>query len=63
MPLTQRPGEAQMDFGEAAVMMNGALCKALYFAITLPYSGAMYIRAYPRECTETFQEGHVNAFR
>ena len=63
MPLTQRPGEAQMDFGEAAVMMNGALRKALYFAITLPYSGAMYIRAYPRECTETFQDGHVNAFR
>ena len=26
--------------------------------MTLPYSDAVFIQAFPRECTETFQEGH-----
>ena len=30
--------------------------------MTLPYSDAFFISAYPRECTETFQQGHVAAF-
>jgi len=63
MPLVHRPGEAQMDFGEAAVKMDGVLRKVMFFAISLPHPGAMYIRAYPRECTETFQEGHIHTFR
>ena len=30
--------------------------------MTLPYSDAFFVSAYPRECTETFQAGHVAAF-
>jgi hypothetical protein len=30
--------------------------------MTLPYSDAYFLSAYPRECTETFQAGHVAAF-
>jgi hypothetical protein len=30
--------------------------------MTLPYSDAYFVSAYPRECTETFQAGHVAAF-
>jgi transposase len=30
--------------------------------MTLPYSDAYFVSAYPRECTETFQAGHVVAF-
>jgi hypothetical protein len=30
--------------------------------MTLPYSGAIFIQAFPRECTETFLEGHRRAF-
>jgi hypothetical protein len=30
--------------------------------MTLPYSDVICIRAFPRECTESFQEGHVRAF-
>jgi transposase len=30
--------------------------------MALPNSEAMFIVAYPRECTETFQNGHVRAF-
>ena len=26
--------------------------------MTLPYSGAIFLQAFPRECTETFLEGH-----
>jgi len=63
MPLVHAPGEAQMDFGQALVKMNGELRKVMFFAMVLSNSGAMFIRAYPRECTETFQDGHVEAFR
>ena len=62
VPLMHRPGEAQMDFGQALVKMNGVLRKVMFFAMSLPYSDAMFIVAYARECTETFQDGHVRAF-
>ena len=32
------------------------------FVMSLPYSDAVYIQVFPRECTETFQEGHARAF-
>jgi transposase len=62
VPLMHRPGDAQMDFGQALVKMNGVLRKVMFFAMALPYSDAMFIVAYARECTETFQDGHVRAF-
>ena len=63
VPLVHEPGEAQVDFGFALVKMAGELIKIAFFALALPYSDAMFIAAYPRECTETFQDGHVRAFR
>ena len=30
--------------------------------MTLPFSGAIFIRTFPRECTETLLEGHRRAF-
>ena len=62
MPLTHRPGEAQVDFGHAVVKMSGVLRKICFFVMALPYSDAFFIRAYERECTETFWDGHVQAF-
>jgi transposase len=62
VPLLHRPGEAQVDFGQALVRMNGKLRKVMFFAMVLSYSDAMLVVAYPRECTETFQDGHVRAF-
>ena len=62
VPLVHRPGEAQMDFGQALVKMDGTLRKAMFCAMALPNSDGMFIAAYPRECTETFQDGHVKAF-
>ena len=36
--------------------------KAALAVITLPYSDTYFLSAYPRECTETFQAGHVAGF-
>ena len=62
LPLSHPPGEAQVDFGFADVLLNGELTKVALFVMTLPYSDAICIQAFPRECTESFQEGHVRAF-
>ncbi len=62
MPLSQRPGEAQVDFGYAAVNFNGVLKKVCYFVMSMVYSDAMFVMAFPRECTEAFMEAHVRAF-
>ena len=62
VPLSHPPGEAQYDFGEATVVIAGTAMKAALSVMTLPYSDVFHVSAYPRECTETFQAGHVAAF-
>jgi transposase len=62
VPLAHRPGEAQVDFGEAEVTLDGHATKVALFVMTLPYSDAIFCCAFPRECTEAFLEGHVRAF-
>ena len=62
LPLSHPPGEAQVDFGEATIKLGGSETKVALFVMTLPYSGAIFIQAFPRECTETFLEGHRRAF-
>ena len=62
MPLIHRPGEAQVDFGEALAKVNGVLRKVHFLVMALPYSDAFFVVAFERECTETWWEGHVRAF-
>jgi transposase len=62
MPLTHRPGEAQVDFGEATIVYRGQERKAAMCVMSLPFSDALFCQIFPRECTETFQEGHRRAF-
>jgi transposase len=62
LPLSHPPGEAQVDFGEATIWLAGQEIKVALFVMTLPYSGAIFMQAFPRECTETFLEGHRRAF-
>lgn len=62
VPLSHPPGLAQVDFGVARIILDGEETKVALFVMTLPYSGAVFIQAFPRECTETFQEGHRRAF-
>ncbi|MCX6004051.1 MAG: IS21 family transposase, partial [Chloroflexi bacterium] len=63
MPLVHTPGEAQVDFGEAAVKMAGVLRKVKFFVMVLPHSDVFFLKTYERECTETFWDGHVEAFK
>src|SRR5262249_39936412 len=46
----------------AEVVVAGVRHKAALFVLTLPYSNARFGCLFPRECTETFQEGHARAF-
>ena len=62
MPLTQPPGEAQVDFGYALARIGERLTKIAFFVMSLMHSDAMFVMAFPRECTEAFFEAHVAAF-
>jgi len=62
MPLSQRPGEAQVDFGYALANFDGTLKKISFFVMSMVHSDAMFVMAFPRECTEAFLEAHVRAF-
>ncbi len=62
VPLYHPPGHAQADFGEAVIEKGGCRLKAHVFFMILPHSGAWFVKAYPRETTEAFLDGHVSAF-
>ena len=62
VPLVHPPGHAQVDFGEALGEIGGVVCKLHYFAMALPHSDALFIKAFPGETTEAFCDGHVSAF-
>lgn len=63
VPLSASPGEqAQVDWGEAAIRMNGEERKIHLFCMRLRSSGACFVRAYPGEKLEDFLDGHRAAF-
>jgi transposase len=62
IPLSHKPGHAQVDFGEADGIIGGKLTRFHYFCMDLPHSDAPFFKAYPAEVAEAFCEGHVAAF-
>lgn len=62
VPLLHPPGEAQCDFGRADVVVAGVRHQAALFVLTLPHSNARFGCLSPRECAETFHDGHARAF-
>ena len=62
VPLYHPPGHAQVDFGEAVVEPRGQREKVAFFYLILPQSNVWFVKAYPRETTEAFLDGHVSAF-
>ena len=62
VPLQHPPGHAQVDFGEAVVEVGGRREKVAFFCLILPHSNLWFVKAYPRETTEAFLDGHVSAF-
>jgi transposase len=61
VPLAHPPGHAQVDFGEAIGVIGGVRRKCHVFFMSLPFSDAFFIKAYPAETTEAFLDGHVSA--
>lgn len=62
IPLEHDPGTAQVDFGEAFAIIAGVHQKVNVFNMSLPQSDTCFVKAYPRENTESFCDGHVSAF-
>src|SRR5262249_4069435 len=62
LPPSHPPGEAQGDYGFAEAGVAGGPAKRGLFVMGPAYADAVSGRAYPRECSETFLDGHVRAF-
>lgn len=62
VPLAHPPGEAQADFGEALVAVDGVEQKGHFLCMDLPYADDCFVAIFPAENTESFCEGHNRAF-
>lgn len=62
VPLDHPPGDAQVDFGEAQAVIAGERVKIALFVMALPYSDAVFVKAYPAETAEALCEGHSAGF-
>jgi len=61
VPLAFAPGTAQVDWGEAVAIENDSVRKVYLFVLTLPWSNARFVAAFPRGTLEFFLEGHRRA--
>ena len=63
IPQEHAPGaEAEVDFGEVWIMLNGVKTKCHMFIFRLSHSGKAIHRIYPTQAQEAFLEGHIEAF-
>jgi transposase len=62
VPLCHEPaGEAEVDWGEAKVLLAGVLVKVYLFLMRACFSGACFVQAFGRETQQAFLEAHVQA--
>ena len=63
LPLEYEPGlDAQVDWGEAAVILAGERKTIHLFVMRLSYSRKIFVMAFPNQRQEAFLAGHVAAF-
>ena len=63
VPQNHAPGaEAEVDFGEVYVILDGVKTKCHMFVYRLSHSGKAIHRVYPTGGQEAFLEGHIEAF-
>ncbi len=63
VPLVFAAGEeAQVDWGEATVVVGGQERTLQFFCVRLAFSRATFVRAYERQDQVSFLDGHVRAF-
>jgi transposase len=64
LPLEFDPGQdAQVDWGEAVIEMNGERVTVQLFMMRLNHSKARFCMAFPFQKQEAFLQGHIEAFR
>lgn len=64
VPQTHEPGaEAEVDFGDVWVRLDGELTKCALFTLRLSFSGKAVHRVFASQGQEAFIEGHLEAFR
>jgi hypothetical protein len=61
-PLAHPPGDAQIDYGEAEIALDGQPTQVAVVVMTQPHTDAIFCHAFPRECAGVFLEGHARAF-
>jgi transposase len=62
LPLEHPPGEAQVDFGDAAFYENGQFYQGKYLDMSLPYSNHGYLQLFKGENQECLFEGLITIF-
>lgn len=63
VPLEYEPGQdAQVDWGEATVILAGQQVTVQLFVMRLCYSRKIFVMAFPSQRQESFFAGHVAAF-
>jgi transposase len=62
-PLNQHPGTAQLDFGHFRVIIAGVEQQAHLFCVALPYSDALFLKAYSTEGFEAIADGQVSSYK
>jgi transposase len=63
VPQVYDPGtEAEVDWGEAYVILRGKRTKVYLFHMRACHSGAAFAQAFERETQQAFLEAHVHAF-
>jgi transposase len=63
LPLEFDAGQdAQVDWGEAVVILAGVEVKVQFFVMRLNYSRARFVKAYPFQKQEAFWDGHESGF-
>ena len=61
--MVHEPGvEAEVDWGEAEVVIAGQRCRVYLFLMRACFSGAGFVIAFERESQQAFLEAHVEAF-
>jgi transposase len=63
LPLEFDAGQdAQVDWGEAVVILGGVEVKVQFFVMRLNYSRVRFVKAYPFQKQEAFLDGHEAGF-
>jgi transposase len=63
VPLVHDPGlEAEVDWGEAGVVLDGVERRVHLFLMRACFSGACFVQAFTRETQQAFLEAHACAF-